>query len=182
MRRTLLAFLLATAVTSASANDQIAITTYETRNGSLIPGDSPIRYCSNPTNDTFKIESIDMYPNPCVIESYCGVKIWGTFTSNLTNPHISFMITTHFDDGRQGQMPGEDDFCKWLDVVQNDTSQCPPREGKATLSSTALLLGGWVPEANYTVDVRVTSDQGPVFHICADFEMKPKYEDGVELR
>ncbi len=43
-------------------------------------------------------------------------------------------------------MPGEDDFCKWMDVVQNDTLQCPPMEGKATLSSTALLLGGWVPE------------------------------------
>ena len=66
--------------------------------------------------------------------------------SSLTNPHISFNITTHFNDGRIGQMPGEDDFCKWMDVVQNDTLRCPPKEGKATLSSTALLLGGWVPE------------------------------------
>lgn len=82
-------------------------------------------------------------------ESYCGVKIWGTFTSNLTNLHISFNVTTHFNDGRIGQMPGEDDFCKWMDVVQNDTSQCPPKAGKATLSSTALLLGGWVPEVSH---------------------------------
>lgn len=67
MHRTLLAFLVATAVTSARTDDQIAFTTYEARNGSLIPGDSPIRYCSNPTNDNFKIESIDMYPNPCVM-------------------------------------------------------------------------------------------------------------------
>ena len=58
------------------------------------------------------------------------------------------MIATHFNDGRIGQMPGEDDFCKWMDVVQNDTSQCPPKEGEATLSSTALLLGGWVPEVS----------------------------------
>ena len=67
MRRTLLASVLASAVTSASTNDQIPIDIHEARNGSLIPGDSPIRYCSNPTNDTFKIESIDMYPNPCVM-------------------------------------------------------------------------------------------------------------------
>lgn len=43
-------------------------------------------------------------------------------------------------------MPGEDDFCKWMDVVQNGTAQCPPKKGKATLSSTALLLSGWTPE------------------------------------
>ena len=67
MRRTLLTLLLANAVTSASTNDQTTFTTYEARNGNLIPGDSPIRYCSNPANDTFKIESIDMYPNPCVM-------------------------------------------------------------------------------------------------------------------
>ena len=67
MYRTLLALFLATAVTPTSTNDQTALTTYEARNGSLIPGDSPIRYCSNPANDTFKIESIDMYPNPCVM-------------------------------------------------------------------------------------------------------------------
>ena len=98
-------------------------------------------------------------------------------------------------------MPGEDDFCKWMDVVQNGKEECPPMKGKAILSSTILLVGGWTPEvgrpvcfqiecengfscfpqANYTIDVRVTSDLGPVFHICAAFEMKPKYGDVVEL-
>lgn len=68
MRRTLLALvLLAAATTSASTDKQIAITTHEARNGSRISGDSPIRYCSNPANDSFQIDSIDMYPNPCVM-------------------------------------------------------------------------------------------------------------------
>ena len=48
-------------------------------------------------------------------------------------------------------MPGEDEFCKWMDVVQNDTVQCPPKKGKATLSSTVLLLGGWTPEVSRPV-------------------------------
>lgn len=75
-------------------------------------------------------------------ESYCGVKIRGTFTSALTTPHISFKVFTHFNDGRIGEMPGEDDFCNCMSVVQNGTLQCPPKAGKATV----LLLGGWLPE------------------------------------
>lgn len=63
----LASLLLATAVTSAPANAQIAITTHEAHNGSFIPGDSPIRYCSNPAQDLFQIDSVDMYPNPCVM-------------------------------------------------------------------------------------------------------------------
>lgn len=68
MHQTLLALLLlAATVTSAPTNAQIAITTHDARNGSFIPGDSPVRYCSNPAKDLFQIDSLDMYPNPCVM-------------------------------------------------------------------------------------------------------------------
>ena len=68
MHRTLLALLLlAPAIVSAGTTDQIATISHEARKGSPVPGDSPVRYCSNPANDSFQISSLDMYPNPCVM-------------------------------------------------------------------------------------------------------------------
>lgn len=171
------------------------------RNGTAVPGDSPVKYHNNPGGNLFIIESLDMHPNPCVIESYCGVIIHGTFTESLVNttPHLSFNVTSHFPDGREGLVPGEDDLCNWVDIVQDDPDSdsttaisslvdasydindlapdpdnpllyrfkrnlekrkdkrsCPPKKGKATITSTILLLGGYVPEANYTAKVRAT--------------------------
>ena len=79
-------------------------------------------------------------------ESYCAITLTGTFTRALNNPHLSFNVTTHFDDGREGEMPGEDEFCSWIDLVQNGTRQCPPTEGPAVMQGKVLLLDGWVPE------------------------------------
>ncbi len=36
-------------------------------NGSVVPGVSPVKYYNDPGNDLFRIESLDMYPNPCVM-------------------------------------------------------------------------------------------------------------------
>lgn len=36
-------------------------------NGSAVPGLSPVKYHNNPSNDLFQIESLNMYPNPCVM-------------------------------------------------------------------------------------------------------------------
>jgi hypothetical protein len=36
-------------------------------NGSAVPGASPVKYHNDPGNDLFRIESLDMYPNPCVL-------------------------------------------------------------------------------------------------------------------
>lgn len=169
------------------------------RNGTAVPGDSPVKYHDNPGSDLFIIESLDMHPNPCVIESYCSVIIHGTFTESLVNttPHLSFNVTSHFPGGREGLVPGEDDLCNWVDIIQDDSDSttttsslmdapydtndlapdpdnpllyrfkrnlgkrkdvrsCPPKKGKAKITSTILLLGGYVPEANYTARVRAT--------------------------
>ena len=39
----------------------------KSRNGSAVPGDSPVKYYNDPGNDLFRIESLDMHPNPCVL-------------------------------------------------------------------------------------------------------------------
>lgn len=36
-------------------------------NGSVVPGVSPVKYHNDPGNDLFRIESLDMYPNTCVM-------------------------------------------------------------------------------------------------------------------
>ena len=36
-------------------------------NGSAVPGDSPVKYHNDPRNDLFKIEKLEMHPNPCVM-------------------------------------------------------------------------------------------------------------------
>ena len=36
-------------------------------NSTAVPGDSPVKYHHDPSSDLFKIESLDMHPNPCVM-------------------------------------------------------------------------------------------------------------------
>jgi len=37
------------------------------RNGSAVPGSSPVRYAEDPVDDLFAIDYLNMYPNPCVM-------------------------------------------------------------------------------------------------------------------
>lgn len=123
-------------------------------------------------------------------------------------------------------MPGEDDLCNWVDIIQKSSSDifaqpydtesllpalsnpsqyqskrnlgkrkdvhsCPPRKGKAKISSRILLLGGYVPEANFTAKVRATEkgtrggdskgggrggEGRTIFDLWTSFELK--YKDG----
>ena len=41
---------------------------------------------------------------------------------------------------------------------RKDKSICPPRKGMAQISSTILLLGGYVPAVKYTVVVRAAEE------------------------
>ncbi|KAI4203883.1 MAG: hypothetical protein LQ350_001505 [Teloschistes chrysophthalmus] len=200
------------------------------RNGSAVPGDSPVKFHNDPGNDLFKIETLDMYPNPCVLESYCTVVIRGDFTTSLENttPHLSLNVTSHLSNNRTGIVPGEDAFCNWVDVIQHDDDDddgddnnnnlhaqalaqdyahrphpqvhpdplhpdsrrqkrrdklfCPPKQGKAQISSTILLLRGYAPKANYTVKVKATTEgqdgeEGEtIFDLWAEFELRDKNE------
>ena len=66
---------------------------------------------------------------------------------------------------------------------RKDKRSCPPKEGKAQISSTILLLGGYVPEANFTVKVKATEEHKEgregrtIFDLWTEFELK--YKDGM---
>lgn len=138
---------------------------------SAVPGSSPFYYRSDPSHDLLHISRLDMEPNPCVMlvsqappslpsfptngsplaidrESYCTLTAFGTFTKDIPSAHLSFNVTTHFDDGREGLVPGEDNLCNWAEVMQNDTKHCPPLKGDARLRWETILLGGWIPEVS----------------------------------
>lgn len=57
---------------------------------------------------------------------------------------------------------------------------CPPKKGGAQISATILLLGGYVPETNFTVKVKVTEGGRTIFDLWTEFEMK--YKDGVVVK
>lgn len=57
-----------------------------------------------------------------------------------------------------------------------DKLSCPPKKGGAQISATILLLGGYVPETNFTVKVKVTEGGRTIFDLWTEFEMK--YKDG----
>ena len=69
------AILLTHSVTQAlhplRAPSQIITKIDETpHNGSAVPGASPVKYHNDPGNDLFRIESLDMHPNPCVMYTF----------------------------------------------------------------------------------------------------------------
>jgi len=62
---------------------------------------------------------------------------------------------------------------------RKEKAVCPPKKGKAKISSTLLILGGYQPEANYTVKVKVTEEGAEgrtIFDLWTEFELK--YRDG----
>jgi hypothetical protein len=69
---------------------------------------------------------------------------------------------------------------------RKDKLNCPPRKGKAQISSTILLLGGWVPEAKFTVKVKATEEgkegrEGrTIFDLWTEFELR--YKDGMLVK
>ncbi|KAL8756439.1 MAG: hypothetical protein Q9199_002921 [Rusavskia elegans] len=105
-------------------------------------------------------------------ETICKVNITGTLTKNITNATISWNVAPHFNDGRVGTIPGIDDFYRWVNVYQNDTRTKHLQPGPALMNQSFLLLGGWVPVANYSAVFNVTTPEGTLFRLCADWEMK----------
>ncbi|KAL9051586.1 MAG: hypothetical protein Q9206_004651 [Seirophora lacunosa] len=137
-----------------------------------IPGGSPWRNCVDPSEHLFKIDSAAMSPNPCMVESLCKVNITGSLTKPVTNATLSWNVTTHFNDGRVGQIPGVDNLYRWVNVFQNGTRTWDLKPGPALMNQSFLLLGGWVPVANYSAVFNVTSHEGTWFRLCADWEMR----------
>lgn len=63
---------------------------------------------------------------------------------------------------------------------RKDKLSCPPKKGKGQISATILLLGGYVPETNFTVKVRVTEGDRTIFDLWTEFELR--YKDGVVVK
>ncbi|KAL9034314.1 MAG: hypothetical protein Q9180_005476 [Flavoplaca navasiana] len=110
-------------------------------------------------------------------ESLCKINVTGTLTKNITNATISFNVAPHFNDGRVGEIPGIDDFYSWVDVYQNHTRTRHLQPGPALMNQSFLLLGGWVPVANYSAVFNVTTPEGTLFRLCAEWEMKLRGTD-----
>ncbi|KAL8979052.1 MAG: hypothetical protein Q9205_005522 [Flavoplaca limonia] len=142
-----------------------------------IPGDTPWRNCVDPKDHLFQIDHAGMDPNPCMVESLCNINVTGTLTKNITNATISFNVAPHFNDGRVGEILGIDDFYSWVDVYQNHTRTRHLQPGSALMNQSILLLGGWVPVANYSAVFNVTTPEGTLFRLCAEWEMKLRGTD-----
>ena len=72
-------------------------------NGSAVPGDSLVKYHNDPANDLFKIESLDMYPNPCVLYVSSSLNQIGQ-CQNSTLAHLCFQKdreVVSFKEGRK---------------------------------------------------------------------------------
>lgn len=66
---------------------------------------------------------------------------------------------------------------------RKDKLNCPPKKGKAQISSTILLLGVYVPEVNFTVKVKATEEgrEGRIiFDLWTEFELR--YKDGMRVK
>ncbi|KAL9589798.1 MAG: hypothetical protein Q9203_001408 [Teloschistes exilis] len=129
-----------------------------------------------------------MYPNPCVVESYCGVLIRGEFTTSLENttPRVSFNVTSHLPNNRTGLIRGEDVFCNWADIIQDgddDDYNNHHLQTKARAQALAQAnVRGYVPKTNFTVKVKAMADgqdgeKGKtIFDLWAEFELRDKDE------
>ena len=49
-----------------------------------VPGSSPVRYYADPTTFLYKIDKLDMYPNPCVMQ--VQLRLFPTTTTTNTHP------------------------------------------------------------------------------------------------
>lgn len=88
---------------------------------------------------------IDFWADQGCSESLCKVNITGSLTKKVSNATISWNVTTHFNDGRVGQIPGIDNFYRWVNVFQNNIRTYHLQPGPALMNQSFLLLGGWVP-------------------------------------
>lgn len=139
----------------------------------VIPGGSPFFYMDDPANNLFSIASISMTPTPCQIGFPCALQASGTFRQDLATIDLSFDIEARLGTGQSAQMLAiRDKLCDWATVEQpNGLSGCPPRHGPAIIKTSMDLARGWIMEATYFIDLKLTSGDRMLTHVGAQITL-----------
>ncbi|KAL8761133.1 MAG: hypothetical protein Q9184_002718, partial [Pyrenodesmia sp. 2 TL-2023] len=133
----------------AALNAQLALQIEENMNdpSNVIPGGSPFFYMEDPNRNLFTIESITMTPTPCQIGIPCALEAKVMFYLDFPSFDFDASVEARLPDGQAMKIIViEDDLCEWVTLKQGSISQCPPRQGAATLSYGLQLARGWVME------------------------------------
>ena len=77
----------------------------------------------------------------------CNLRATGEFKEALPSIELSVHIISHLKDGTTGDLQIDDDMCNWVQPVQGGVAQCPPKQGKATISAS-IDLPRWVEDVS----------------------------------
>ncbi|KAL9597808.1 MAG: hypothetical protein Q9219_004885 [cf. Caloplaca sp. 3 TL-2023] len=141
----------------------------------VIPGGSPFFYLNDPTHDLLSLASISMTPTPCQIGFPCALSASGTFTQDLPTIDLSFDIQARRKTGQSAQILAvRDKLCDWATIDQaggRRSGGCAARKGAATIKTSMDLARGWIMEATYFIDLKLTSGDRVLTHVGAQITL-----------
>ncbi|KAF2424834.1 hypothetical protein EJ08DRAFT_681807 [Tothia fuscella] len=127
-----------------------------------VPGDSPAYYTGDPSTDVLKIENLDLMPNPPHGEDDFTILLEGFLKADVGD-HPTLKLSSFLN---QTVGPSDvADLCgpggwKPLEVRQNGTISCPPKEGRVEISWTKWLTRYWMKTGYYRTRVEMYTTNG----------------------
>ncbi|KAL8724570.1 MAG: hypothetical protein Q9166_007880 [cf. Caloplaca sp. 2 TL-2023] len=99
----------------------------------------------------------------------CSIEARGILRQDLPSIDLDFDITVRLKNGQSAKLIAvRDDVCQWATMEQpGGSSKCSPRKGPATLKTSMNLVRGWIMEATYFIDLKLTSGNRVLTHVGA---------------
>ncbi|KAL8773874.1 MAG: hypothetical protein Q9209_001304 [Squamulea sp. 1 TL-2023] len=114
-----------------------------------------------------------MSPTPCQIGLPCSIEARGIFRENLPSINLDFDIEVRLKNGQSAKILAvRDNMCQWATLEQaGGPYRCPPQKGPATLKTRMDLVRGWIMEATYFIDLKLTSKDRVLTHLGAQITL-----------
>ncbi|KAA8650640.1 hypothetical protein EYZ11_002801 [Aspergillus tanneri] len=114
----------------------------------LVPGDNPLEYCTDPASDVIQIESVDLSPNPPLPGQTLIIKAKGTLQKKIEKGAYVLLQVKY---GLITLIKQQADLC---DQIVNVDLKCPLEEGDMSLTKK-VDLPRQIPPGKYSVHADV---------------------------
>ncbi|KAF2727737.1 hypothetical protein EJ04DRAFT_517075 [Polyplosphaeria fusca] len=117
-----------------------------------VPGDNPLDFCADPSDDILEIEKVDLSPNPPEAGKTLTIKATGNFKEKVESGKMHLQVKY----GLITLINQDADLC---DTVAKADLKCPLEKGEMTLTKD-VDLPSQIPPGKYTVLADVYNDDG----------------------
>jgi len=169
--------ILASLSAAAALQSPIDVSPLAGTTGPEVPGENPLKFCSNPVKDLIKIDSVDLIPNPPLPGQTLSISASGVVKKRIEEGSYIVLFVKY---GYIKLINQELDLCENVHEVG---LECPIKPGRLLLQKEVELPKA-IPPGKYTVvanvfnqdDEQVTCLTGEIIFTPGNFKPVLKFD------